>query len=67
MPCSRPSADRSDDAAVFALVIAGPPGAGTTSVLEALTDALTAEDIRHATVEVEALTRRIRRSTTTNG
>lgn len=41
---------------MFALVITGPPGAGKTSVLEALTDALTAEDIRHAAVEVEALT-----------
>jgi GTPase SAR1 family protein len=41
---------------VFALVITGPPGAGKTSVLEALTDALTADDVRHATVEVEALT-----------
>jgi broad-specificity NMP kinase len=41
---------------VFALVLTGPPGAGKTSVLEALTDALSAEDVRHATVEVEALT-----------
>jgi hypothetical protein len=41
---------------VFALVITGPPGAGKTAVLEALTDALYAEDVRHATVEVEALT-----------
>jgi GTPase SAR1 family protein len=41
---------------MFALVLTGPPGAGKTSVLEALTDALTAEDVRHATVEVEAIT-----------
>jgi dephospho-CoA kinase len=41
---------------VFALLITGPPGAGKTAVLEALTDALSAEDVRHATVEVEALT-----------
>jgi predicted kinase len=41
---------------VFALVLTGPPGAGKTSVLEALTDALSAEHVRHAAVEVEALT-----------
>jgi GTPase SAR1 family protein len=41
---------------MFALVLTGPPGAGKTSVLEALSDALTAEDVRHATVEVEAIT-----------
>jgi ribose 1,5-bisphosphokinase PhnN len=41
---------------MFALVLTGPPGAGKTAVLEALTDALTAEDVRHATVEVEAVT-----------
>lgn len=41
---------------MFALVLTGPPGAGKTSVLEALTDALSAEDVRHATIEVEALT-----------
>src|SRR4051794_36251564 len=41
---------------MFALVLTGAPGAGKTSVLEALTDALTAEDMRHATVEVEAIT-----------
>lgn len=41
---------------MFALVLTGPPGAGKTSVLEALSDALTADDVRHATVEVEALT-----------
>ena len=41
---------------MFALVITGPPGAGKTAVLEALTDALCGEDVRHATVEVEALT-----------
>ena len=41
---------------MFALVLTGPPGAGKTAVLEALSDALSAEDVRHATVEVEALT-----------
>jgi hypothetical protein len=41
---------------MFALVLTGPPGAGKTAVLEALTDALCAEDVRHVTVEVEALT-----------
>jgi dephospho-CoA kinase len=41
---------------MFALVLTGAPGAGKTAVLEALTDALSAEDVRHATVEVEALT-----------
>jgi hypothetical protein len=41
---------------VFALVITGPPGAGKTAVLEALTDALCGEGVRHAAVEVEALT-----------
>jgi broad-specificity NMP kinase len=41
---------------MFALVLTGPPGAGKTAVLEALSDALTADDIRHATVEVEAIT-----------
>ena len=41
---------------MFALVLTGPPGAGKTSVLEALSDALVLEDIRHAVVETEALT-----------
>ena len=41
---------------MFALVLTGPPGAGKTAVLEALSDALTAEGARHAAVEVEALT-----------
>ena len=41
---------------MFALVLTGPPGAGKTAVLEALSDALTAEDVRHATIEVEAIT-----------
>ena len=41
---------------MFALVLTGPPGAGKTAVLEALSDALSAEDVRHATIEVEALT-----------
>lgn len=41
---------------VFALVLTGPPGAGKTDVLAALSDRLIAGDVRHATVEVEALT-----------
>jgi broad-specificity NMP kinase len=41
---------------VFAVVITGPPGVGKTSVMEALTDALTGEDVQHAVIEVEALT-----------
>jgi hypothetical protein len=41
---------------VFALVLTGPPGAGKSSVLEALSDALVDDDIAHATVETEALT-----------
>ncbi len=41
---------------MFAFVLTGPPGAGKTAVLEALSDELTAEDVRHATVEVEAIT-----------
>jgi GTPase SAR1 family protein len=40
---------------VFAVVITGPPGAGKTSVLTALTDALSDDDIAHAAVEVETL------------
>ena len=41
---------------MFALLITGPPGAGKTEVLTALSELLVADDIRHATVEVEALT-----------
>jgi Ni2+-binding GTPase involved in maturation of urease and hydrogenase len=41
---------------VFALVLTGPPGAGKTSVLEALSDQLVDDDVHHATVETEALT-----------
>jgi broad-specificity NMP kinase len=41
---------------VFALLIIGPPGAGKTEVLAALSDALVADEVRHATIEVEALT-----------
>ena len=54
--CSTPAIARPDPGLVFALMLTGPPGAGKTAVLEALTDALCAEDVRHATVEVEALT-----------
>jgi len=38
---------------VFAVVITGPPGAGKTSVLTALVDALSDDDIAHAALEVE--------------
>ena len=40
---------------MFAVVITGPPGAGKTSVLSALVDALSDDDIAHAAVEVEML------------
>ena len=40
---------------VFALVLTGPPGAGKTSVLEALSDR-SATRVPHAMVETEALT-----------
>lgn len=41
---------------MFAVVLPGPPGAGKTSVLTALADALSDDDVPHAAVEVEALT-----------
>ena len=41
---------------MFALVITGPPGAGKTEVLTALSDLLVADDVKHACLEVEALT-----------
>lgn len=41
---------------MFALVLIGSPGAGKTSVLGALSDLLTIEDIPHALIETEALT-----------
>jgi hypothetical protein len=40
---------------VLAVVLTGAPGAGKSSVLTALADALSDDDIRHAAVEVEAL------------
>lgn len=40
---------------MVAVVLTGPPGAGKTAVLTALSDALSDDDIAHATVEVEAL------------
>ena len=42
---------------MFAVVLTGPPGAGKTSVLTALADALSDDDIPHAAVEVEAVVR----------
>jgi broad-specificity NMP kinase len=40
---------------VFAVLITGPPGAGKTSVLTALVDALSDDDVPHAAIEVELL------------
>jgi ketosteroid isomerase-like protein len=40
---------------VFAVLITGPPGAGKTSVLTALMDALSDDDVAHAAIEVELL------------
>ena len=40
---------------MFAVVLTGPPGSGKSSVLVALSDALSDDDIAHASVEVEAL------------
>jgi len=40
---------------MFAVVITGPPGAGKTSVLTALVDALSDDDVPHAAIEVEML------------
>jgi chloramphenicol 3-O-phosphotransferase len=40
---------------VFAVLLTGPPGAGKTSVLTALVDALSDDDVPHAAVEVEML------------
>jgi hypothetical protein len=40
---------------VFTVVITGPPGAGKTSVLTALVDALTDDDVAHAAIELETL------------
>jgi chloramphenicol 3-O-phosphotransferase len=41
---------------VFALVVTGAPGAGKTSVAEALSDLLVGADVRHALLETEAVT-----------
>lgn len=40
---------------MVAVVLTGPPGAGKSSVLMALADALSDDDVAHAAVEVEAL------------
>jgi hypothetical protein len=40
---------------VFTVVITGPPGAGKTSVLTALVDALTDDEVAHAAIELETL------------
>jgi hypothetical protein len=41
--------------AIFAVVLTGPPGVGKTSVLGALVDALSDDDVAHAALEVEAV------------
>ena len=41
---------------MFALVLIGAPGAGKTSVAEALSDLLVGDEVRHALIETEALT-----------
>ena len=38
-----------------AVLITGPPGSGKTSVLTALVDALSDDDVAHAALEVEAI------------
>jgi hypothetical protein len=40
---------------VFTVLITGPPGVGKTSVLTALVDALTDDDVPHAAIELETL------------
>jgi hypothetical protein len=40
---------------MLAVVLTGPPGSGKTSVLTALADALSDDDIAHAAIEVESL------------
>ena len=40
---------------MLAVVITGPPGSGKSSVLTALADALSDDDIRHAAIEAERL------------
>ncbi len=40
---------------MLAVLITGPPGAGKTSVLTALVDALSGDDVAHAAVEIEML------------
>jgi Ni2+-binding GTPase involved in maturation of urease and hydrogenase len=37
------------------ILITGPPGSGKTSVLTALADALSDDDVPHAALEVEAV------------
>jgi hypothetical protein len=38
---------------VFAVVVTGPPGAGKTACLTALTDALIDDSVRHATLDMD--------------
>lgn len=41
------------------MVLTGPPGPGKSSVLMALADALSDDDVAHGAVEVEALARTV--------
>ena len=40
---------------MFTVLLTGPPGVGKTSVLTALVDALTDDDVPHAAIELETL------------
>jgi adenylylsulfate kinase-like enzyme len=40
---------------VFALLLTGPPGAGKSTALEALSDGLHDDDIRHAALDADAI------------
>lgn len=40
---------------VFAVLLTGPPGAGKSTTLEALSDALHDDDIHHASLEMDAI------------
>jgi hypothetical protein len=44
-----------DSAAVFGVVLTGPPGAGKTAALTALSDALIDDEIPHASADVDEL------------
>jgi chloramphenicol 3-O-phosphotransferase len=50
-----PGSDVKQNVQVFAVVLTGPPGAGKSTALEALTDALHDDGLRHASIEIEAI------------